>query len=195
MKHNSEQLSDEAASIQKARQGSAAEWEALVLAHQQPVFRYAYLLCGDADEAEDIAQEAFIRAYHALGRFDETRPLRPWLLRITANLAHNRRRSAARYLAALHRLVQSEPAAGMKIEEKTAQNLQQRGLREAVQGLPEDDRQIIYLRYFLDLSVEETAAAEGIAAGTVKSRLHRALNRLRQCIQKDYPELIESEPG
>jgi RNA polymerase sigma-70 factor, ECF subfamily len=192
--HSSE-LSDEAESIRKARQGSAADWEALVQAHQQPVFRYAYLLSGDADEAEDIAQEAFIRAYHALGRFDETRPLRPWLLRITANLAHNRRRSAARYLAALQRLVRREPATGMRIEEKTEQNLQNTSLRHAVDGLPADDRQIIYLRYFLDLTVEETAAAEGIAPGTVKSRLHRALNRLRHRIQQNFPELSEIGPG
>ncbi len=181
--------------IRKARLGSASDWEALVKAHQQPVFRYAYLLCGDADEAEDIAQEAFIRAYHALGRFDEQRPIRPWLLRITANLAHNRRRSAARYLAALRRLAWSEPVTGIKIEDRTAQNLQKRSLWEAVSVLPESDRQIIYLRYFLELTVEETAAAALVAPGTVKSRLHRALNRLRARIQKDYPELVEIEPG
>ena len=195
MNNTSERLNDEVVFIRKARLGSATDWEALVRAHQQPVFRYAYLLCGDADEAEDIAQEAFIRAYHALGRFDETRPMRPWLLRITANLAHNRRRSAARYLTALRRLAWSEPTPGVKIEEKTAQNIQKRSLWNAVQGLPDSDRQIIYMRYFLELSVEETAAAVLIAPGTVKSRLHRALNRLRAHIQKDYPELTETEPG
>src|SRR3972149_7647653 len=75
------------------------------------VFRLAYLLLGDADDAEDVAQEAFIRAYRALDRFDASRPLRPWLLRITSNLARNQRRSIGRYLGALQRLVWSDPEA------------------------------------------------------------------------------------
>ena len=87
-----------------ARQGDAFAWERLVGEHQQPVFRLAYLLLGDPDEAQDVAQETFIRAYHALHRFDNERPLRPWLLRIAANLAYNRQRSLRRYLAALKRL-------------------------------------------------------------------------------------------
>ena len=81
---------------------------ALVRAHQTPVFRLAYLLLGSADEAEDVTQETFIRAYRSLGRFDTSRPLRPWLFKIAANLAHNQRRSMGRYLAALGRLFQVE---------------------------------------------------------------------------------------
>ncbi|MEZ4737214.1 MAG: RNA polymerase sigma factor [Caldilineaceae bacterium] len=85
------------------RGGNEATWAALVQAHQAAVFRLAYLLLGDADEAEDVAQEAFIRAFYALARFDPARPLRPWLLQIARNLAYNRRRSLRRYLAALGR--------------------------------------------------------------------------------------------
>ena len=65
--------------IQRARRGDDAAWAELVRLHQQAVFRLAYLHLGDAAEAEDAAQDCLIRAYHNLSRFDETRPLRPWL--------------------------------------------------------------------------------------------------------------------
>ena len=91
--------------IEGARRGSAEAWEQLVQEHQQAVFRLAYLLVvGDADDAEDLAQETFIRAHRALDRFESGRPLRPWLLRITTRLASNWRRSAGRYLMALQRV-------------------------------------------------------------------------------------------
>ena len=79
--------------IESARQGDETAWVELVRLHQEAVFRLAYLFLGDPDEAEDAAQETFIRAYRALGRFDTSRPLRPWLLQIVANLTRNRRRS------------------------------------------------------------------------------------------------------
>ena len=80
-------MSEEQGWIEAARRGDAGAWEQLVQAYQQAVFRLAYLLLGDADDADDAAQETFIRAYHALSRFDASRPLRPWLLRITTNLS------------------------------------------------------------------------------------------------------------
>src|SRR5688572_27170151 len=66
--------------VRRVRQGDAAAWEWVMQQHQEAVFRLAYLILSDPDDAEDVAQEAFIRAYHALGRFDLDRPLRPWLL-------------------------------------------------------------------------------------------------------------------
>lgn len=81
---------DEPTLIRHAANGDAAAWEPLVLAHQQAVFRLSYLLLGDPDEAEDIAQETFLRAWKYLKRFDSARPLRPWLLSIASNLASNR---------------------------------------------------------------------------------------------------------
>jgi RNA polymerase sigma-70 factor (ECF subfamily) len=82
--------------VNQARQGDEAAWSTLVAQHQEGVFRLAYLLLSDADEAKDVAQEAFIRAFRSLDRFDPTRPMRPWLLQITANLARNRRRAIGR---------------------------------------------------------------------------------------------------
>lgn len=181
---------DEATLIRLAAHGDATAWEPLVLSHQQAVFRLSYLLLGDSDDAEDVAQETFLRAWKHLGRFDVTRPLRPWLLSIAANLASNRRRSAGRYIAALTRAFRAEPSLP-SIEDKTAQHTEAHELWKAVQTLNIPDQQIVYLRYFLDLSVAETAETLQIAEGTVKSRLNRALEKLRHVIQLDFPALTE----
>src|SRR5260221_3698555 len=155
----------------------------LVRQHQEAVFRLAYLLLGDAGEADDVAQETFIHAFKALNRFDTTRPIRPWLLRITRNLAYNQRRTIKRYLSALTRLVSADPDLLATREESQAGESQ--ALWQAVRRLDHHDQEIIYLRYYLELSEVEAAEALGIAQGTVKSRLHRALSRLRAVMEKD----------
>jgi RNA polymerase sigma-70 factor (ECF subfamily) len=182
---------DEATLVRHAANGDAAAWEPLVLAHQEAVFRLSYLLLGDPDDAEDIAQETFLRAWNHLKRFDPTRPLRPWLLSIASNLASNRRRSAGRYVSALTRAFRSEPASSASIEEKSARRMEASELWKAVQNLSMPDQQIIYLRFFLELSVAETAQTLDVPEGTVKSRLNRALERLRGIIQEDFPVLVE----
>lgn len=175
--------------IDQARQGDEHAWTHIVQQHQEAVFRLTYLLVGDVDAAEDIAQETFIRAFYALPRFDPTRPLRPWLLQIAKNLAYNRRRSVRRYLAALGRWWQAAPR---QVEPPGATVLQEQetqALWRAVQQLQRSDQEVIYLRYFLDLSVADTAMTLGIAEGTVKSRLSRALARLRTLVLREFPEL------
>ena len=182
---------DESTLIRHAANGDAAAWEPLVLAHQEAVFRLSYLLLGDPDDAEDNAQETFLRAWNHLKRFDSTRPLRPWLLSIASNLASNRRRSVGRYLAALTRAFRNEPTSSASTEEKSAQHMEAGELWKAVQNLSVLDQQIVYLRYFLDLSVAETSEVLRVAEGTVKSRLSRALDRLRGIIKQDFPVLSE----
>lgn len=182
---------EESELIQRAVRGDAAAWEPLMLAHQEPVFRLAYLFLGDPDDADDVAQETFLRAWNHLKRFDSTRPLRPWLLSIAANLARNRQRSAGRYLAALTRVFRSEPQTTPDAEEFTVLDSDSAQLWKAVQRLRADDQQIIYLRFFLDLSTGEAAQALDVAEGTIKSRLSRALARLREVIHVDFPTLDE----
>lgn len=182
--------------IERARKGEGPAWEALVRQHQEPAFRLAYLILGDAGQAEDITQEAFLRAYRAINRYDVERPFRPWLLTITANLARNRRRSLGRYWAAVKRFVERNPEPqtahnAERIEEKVSQRWTSQRLWEAIQRLDEKDQQIIYLRYFLDLPVVEAAEVLSVAEGTIKSRLHRALNRLQDVIEREFPELRE----
>lgn len=181
---------DEPTLIRHAMNGDVAAWEPLMREHQNAVFRLCYLLLGDPDDAEDVAQETFLRAWKHLKGFDAARPLRPWLLSIASNLASNRRRSAGRYFAALVRAFRDEPAS-VRIEEKSAQKLEANELWHAVQKLGAEDQRIIYLRYFLDLPVAETAQALQIAEGTVKSRLSRAVEKLRKIIQQDFPVLSE----
>jgi RNA polymerase sigma-70 factor, ECF subfamily len=177
--------------IASVRQGDVAAWDALVRDHQDAVFRLAYLLVADADEAEDVAQEAFVRAFRALGRFDTSRPLRPWLLRIAANLARNRLRSASRYWAALQRSFWERPEPAETVEEKSLQRLEAQQLWQAVRRLNLADQQVIYLRYFLELPEAEMATALEVAPGTIKSRLHRALSRLRPIVEHEFPLLHE----
>lgn len=181
---------DEAALIQRAAGGDAEAWEPLARAHQDAVFRLCYLLLGDPDDAEDVAQETFLRAWKHLRRFDPARPLRPWLLSIASNLANNRRRSMGRYLSALIRAFRDDPPPPTT-EEKSAQRAEARELWKAVQALSLPDQQVVYLRYFLDLSVAETAEALRVAEGTVKSRSSRALEKLRNVIRRDFSALIE----
>jgi RNA polymerase sigma-70 factor (ECF subfamily) len=177
--------------VRLARKDNAAAWEKLVRRYQEPVFRLACLILGDAADAEDVAQETFIRAYTALGGFDDSRPLRPWLLTIAANLARNRRRSMGRYLGALQRAFQANPEPYNRPPERTEAADALR-LRQAVTRLRPDGQEIVYMRYFLGLSEAETAESLGIPAGTAKSRLSRALDQLRRIIEQDFPDLREA---
>lgn len=178
--------------IERARQGDEGAWHALVREHQGPAFRLAYLLLGSADDAQDVTQESFIRAFRSLDHFDAGRPFRPWLLRIATNLAHNRRRSIGRYLAAIERLFRADPEAGVPDAGRGLEQQEEaRHLWRAIGRLRAADQEVIYLRYFLDLNVEETAAALGVRPGTVKSRLHRALARLQTVVEQEFPALRE----
>lgn len=181
--------------ITHAHSGDETAWETLVGQYQEAAFRLAYLLMGDADEAKDVAQEAFIRAFRALGRFDTSRPFRPWLLSIVTNLARNRQRAIGRYLAALRRVILTEPEATTNDQHETGDKRQTHILWQAVQKLNPNDREIIYLRYFMELAEAETAAILEIAPGTVKSRLHRALKRLQDLVEREFPALREEYEG
>jgi len=163
-----------------AKGGNTAAYERLVRGHQAVAFRTAYLITGDRSEAEEAAQEAFIKAYRALGRHRSGAPFRPWLLAIVANEARNRRRAAARY-AGLALRAAREDAQGDSYSPETATVAAERRaeLLAALGDLREGDRLVIGCRYFLGLSEAETAATLGCAQGTVKSRLSRAIGRLR----------------
>lgn len=176
--------------IRLAQCGDAGAYEQLVQRHQEPVFRLAYLMCGDPDEAEDIAQDALIAAYRALPRFDCERPLRPWLLKITANTARNRRRSLGRYLSALKRWA-ADSTIEADAEAQATDLLEAQALLGAVRRLNDADQAVIYLRYYLGLTVDEAAQALDIEPGTVKSRLSRALDRLRTSVLHERPLWIQ----
>jgi RNA polymerase sigma-70 factor (ECF subfamily) len=175
---------DEARLVERARQGDGSAYAALVQRYQEVAFRVAYVINGEAAEAEDAAQEAFVKAYFALPRFRAGAPFRPWLLQIVANEARNRRKAAGRRealaLRAAERGPSGEPAASPEEAALAAERRSE--LLAALARLREDDRAVVACRYFLELSEAEMAAVLGCARGTVKSRLSRALGRLRQAL-------------
>ncbi len=177
---------DEAELVERAKHGDLRAWETIVRQYQGLAFRTAYLLCGSAADAEEAAQDGFVKGYRALGRFRRGAPLRPWLLRIVANEARNRRRSAGRREAlALRAATQDRPGDAVPSPEAALVSGEERTrLLAAVNELSEEHRLAIACRYFLELSEEETAAALGVRRGTVKSRLSRALARLRETLEE-----------
>jgi RNA polymerase sigma-70 factor (ECF subfamily) len=184
-----ERSSPEAEALIRARNGDASAFGLLVQTHQEAAFRAAYLILRDAQAAEDIAQEGFVRAYRELHRFRQDDPFRPWLLRIVTNLALNETRRRKRGLALLERFGRLAPRLAPGPEHVTASAEQSQGVANAINRLPPDDRLILYLRYFLELSEADMARVIDRPAGTVKSRLHRAGRRLRAVIEQDYPHL------
>ncbi len=149
--------------------------------HQTIAFRTALVLAGSPADAEEAAQDAFVKAWAALPRFRRGAPFRPWLLAIVANEARTKRRAAGRRAAwtmraaeALVPVEDGDPAAAVAVRERSAE------LRGALAALDERDRTVLGLRYLLDLSEREMGAVLGCRPGTVKSRLSRALARLRE---------------
>jgi len=177
---------DDSSLVSRAQRGDEAAYEEIVQLYQQVAFRTAYVITGSAADAEDAAQEGFVRAYRAIGRFRRGAPLRPWLLRIVANEARNRVRSSGRRHQLELRLSEGfRPGDAAQSPEAVAvASDERRRLLAMVSALGEEDRLVIASRYLLELNGEETAAALGIPEGTVKSRLSRALDRLRSRVQE-----------
>jgi len=174
--------------VARAQRGDVDAYEQIVDAYQGIAFRVAYLVCGDAAEAEDAAQDGLVKAFRALPRFRPGAPLRPWLLQIVANEARNRRRSASRRAnLALRAAAETRPGDAAPSPEAAVIGAEQRHeLMAAVNGLREEERLVVACRYFLELSEAETAAALDLRPGTVKSRLSRALDHLRTTMEATH---------
>ena len=155
--------------------------------HQTIAFRTAWVITGSAAEAEEAAQDAFMKAHAALSRFRTGAPFRPWLLTIVANEARNRAKAAGRRERLVLRVAEERRPGGAVPSPETALLVseQREELLAALGRLSKSDREAIACRYFLELSEAETAAALGCARGTVKSRLSRALDRLRSQMEAD----------
>jgi RNA polymerase sigma-70 factor (ECF subfamily) len=173
---------DDVTLAERARRGDEGAFEELVRMYQAIAFRTAYLFTGSAADAEESVQTGFVKAWSALPRFRRGAPFRPWLLRIVANEARNRRRSErCRADLQLRAAVADPPGDAAPSPEGAAAARDDRArLLEAVSRLGQRDRDVVTCRYFLQLSEEETASALGVRRGTVKSRTARALARLRE---------------
>jgi len=156
--------------------------------HQDIAFRTACVIARNAPDAEEAAQDGFVKAYRALGRFREGSPFRPWLLRIVANEARNRRRAAGRRAHLWERAAAREEVSGdaAPSPETIVVSAERRtGLLAALAALREDDRAVLGCRFLVGLSEQETATALGVRRGTVKSRTARALARLRAATDQE----------
>jgi RNA polymerase sigma factor (sigma-70 family) len=167
--------------VARAKRGDAQAYGELVELHQTIAFRTAWAITGSGADAEDAAQDGFVKAYRALGRFRSGEPFRPWVLAIVANEARNRRVAAGRReRLALRAAEERRPDDADPSPEAALLGRERReSLLAALERLPERDRLVVACRYLLELSEAETAAALDVRAGTVKSRLSRALERLR----------------
>ena len=176
---------DERELARRAQGGDVDAYAVLLRTHQDAALRLATVTCG-ANEAEEAAQDAFVKAWYALGRFRVGAPFRPWLLRIVANEARNRRRAAGRRAGHELRFAcdRSGAAPVPSAESTMLAAATHQVVLAALDGLPARQRDVLTCRYVVGLSEEETAQVLGVARGTVKSRAARGLARLRLDIDR-----------
>jgi RNA polymerase sigma-70 factor (ECF subfamily) len=171
---------DERAAIRAVKGGRAEAYALLVDAYKDRLHGLAWKMLRDRHEAEDIAQEAFLRAYGAIARFDETQPFANWLLRITTNLCLNRMRKKRPAPMAIE--PDAEPAGVRASAEPAPDQLGYHQLRDGLEkelaGLPENQRAAFVLFHQQEMPYAEISAALGRPVGTIKSDIHRARQAL-----------------
>ncbi len=156
--------------------GDATAFEELVERYHLPVFHLAYRMIQDRDDAEDLTQEVFVKAYRSLSQFRRASSLKTWLFRITMNLAIDQ-----------HRKVKP-PAAlppSSSRESNTLDLLERKELQAAITSLSAKQRAVLVLRIFHDLSFKEIGETMGSPIGTVKAHYHHAVMRLRRLLQEE----------
>ena len=174
--------------LDRLRAGDAPAFEELVMTYQHRVFGVALRMLGNAAEAEEVAQEAFVRAHRALGDFRGDAKLSTWLYAITSRLCLNRLATGERRLTrqgeeALLRLSDAGPRPDAALERRELES----ALGRAIAELPEDRRIVVVLRDIEGLSYEEIAQVLEIELGTVRSRLHRARADLKEKLERFLP--------
>ncbi|MFN2190061.1 MAG: RNA polymerase sigma factor [Candidatus Promineifilaceae bacterium] len=175
---------DEGLWLKEARQGDRESFGKLIGAYQTPVFNLAYRMLGNADEAEQASQEAFIRAWTRLDRYDPAHKFSTWLLSITSNYCIDQIRKRRALLLSIdepmpaHPALMSEQETGP--EARAAQTEQQIIVQNLLETLPVDYRQAVVLRYWYDMSYEEIADVMETTVSAIKSRLFRARRQLAQ---------------
>jgi RNA polymerase sigma-70 factor, ECF subfamily len=174
--------------LDRLRAGDAPAFEELVMTYQHRVFGVALRMLGNRAEAEEVAQEAFVRAHRALGDFRGDAKLSTWLYAITSRLCLNRLASGERRLTrqgedALLRLSDAGPRPDAALERRELET----ALGRAIAELPEDRRIVVVLRDIEGLSYEEIAQVLELELGTVRSRLHRARADLKEKLERFLP--------
>ncbi|MGH7355345.1 MAG: sigma-70 family RNA polymerase sigma factor [Candidatus Rokuibacteriota bacterium] len=174
--------------MDRLRRGDAAAFEELVIAYQHRVFGVALRMLGNRAEAEEIAQETFLRAHRALADFRGDAKLSTWLYAIASRLCLNRlaggeRRRVREGEEALLRLASDDAGAAARLERSELEQ----ALTAAIEALPEERRIVVVLRDVQGLSYDEIAETLGLEPGTVRSRLHRARMDLKAKLERFFP--------
>jgi RNA polymerase sigma-70 factor (ECF subfamily) len=172
-----EEPGDESDIIARAQAGDREAFRLLVERYAAVGSRTARVLLANSSDAEDASQEAWLDAWRALPRFEVGRPFRPWLVTLVANRC---RMKARRHNPEVTFDDGMASQRGVEVESSTEYDGE---LQEALDSLERGQRQVLALRFYADLQLEEIAEAMDVPLGTVKSRLHRALERLRERLQ------------
>jgi RNA polymerase sigma-70 factor (ECF subfamily) len=179
--------------LAQARRGNAFAFEQIVRRYQQQVYRLALRIVRRHAVADDVAQEAFVRAYRSLHRFDTSRPFGPWIRRIAANLAVSHLRSPRAREEELSESIQAPADAGSDPLGGVIAREAREALGRALSRLPAEQRVVFVLRAMEELTYAEIADALGISEGTVMSRLFRAREKLRVALASHFGPRVRRE--
>lgn len=176
-------LKDELEAIRRCQEGDEDAFRIVVEGYGSLLYGTAYLMLRDRGQAEDAVQDAFLSAWRGINKFSTERPLRPWLLRIVVNVVLQRKRRKLLHIVSLpdaERAATPEPGP----EALAEQSWERDEMRIALSKLPGDASRILILRFFAELSLAELAEVLQVPEGTVKSRLHRALQKLHKVLTR-----------
>lgn len=176
MKHPNEYSQLIALTLAGSREAFSEIYEATI----RDVYQTVHFLVRDTSDVDDIVQEIYIQVHRSLGQFDVNRPFRPWLLGVAMRQIHAYRRKRWTHLRILKKAEQVNQVMESDFTTEVVDRLSNRRLLASVDRLPFKLKQVIILHYLNEYSQEESAAILGIPLGTVKSRIHAALHKLRQ---------------
>ena len=170
--------------IARARGGDREAFGALVEQYRDSVYRLAYRMCGNAYDADEAAQEAFVAAWRALPNFRGDAKFSTWLYRLATNAAIDLMRREKRHQTGAERELPDIADDADSPQEAVERTEQQREVQKALSSLNEEYREILLLRYMEELDYSEIAAVLNLPTGTVKSRLNRAKAALKSALLK-----------
>jgi RNA polymerase sigma-70 factor (ECF subfamily) len=173
-------LESERELLEKSRQGDIDSWGKIVTRYKQAVFGVALHILGRPADAEDAAQDAFIRAYQSLHTFDMERKFSTWIFTVTANICKNKLRRD-KFFSPLKHI--SKVVGGEDPAKTAARDERHQLLRAALQELDESYRMPLVLRFYQDMDYKEIAEVLSLPEGTVKTRLHRGKLELKKILE------------
>lgn len=168
--------------IARARHGDADAFEQLVVAYEGPVYRLALRMCGSAEDAREVTQDAFLAAWRGLPAFRGDSRFSSWLYRLTTNAAIDFLRREKHHLGNLPLEEAPERPDPQQPELLAEQREQQEALQRPLDQLSPEHRQVLLLRVVQQMSYDEIARALSLESGTVKSRISRARRQLREIL-------------